>query len=78
MFELLSNGKCKADVHGSLIYEGSGIVFTNFSITNPTDKHAKATDQPTTRGIWSDRGLPCCCRSTLASSATVLSRAATL
>jgi len=58
MFELLSNGKCKADVHGSLIYEGSGIVFTNFSITNPTDKHAKATDQPTTRGIWSDRGLP--------------------
>ena len=58
MFELISNGKCKADKNGSLIYEGTGIIFTNLTITNPTDKHKKATEQPTTRGVWSDRGLP--------------------
>jgi len=58
MFELISNGKASADKNGSLIYEGLGIVLTNLGITNPTDKHKKTTEQPTTRGIWSDRGLP--------------------
>ena len=59
MFELQSNGKCKADKNGSLIYEGKGITFSNIGITNPTDKHGpKSSEQSTTRGIWSDRGLP--------------------
>jgi hypothetical protein len=58
MFELQPNGKAKADKKGSLVYEGPGIVLTELSITNPTDKHVNLNEQPTTRGIWSDRGLP--------------------
>jgi|TARA_B110000090_G_scaffold164942_1_gene182651 hypothetical protein len=60
MFELLPNGTGKANKKGSIVYEkDQKIIMTNLGIRNPTDKHGdKTVEQPTTRGVWSDRGLP--------------------